>query len=161
MFVAQNAAIDGRARCVLPLVNRFHLLRGVCQSLVAILALITGVAHSSSYNTKMRSRALAGASGANSLARDAGGTGRWACVHNRIVAVRAAAGGEAIQGVGGRTCAGRAKRTAVGWRIPIGNRYSSRRRMDASIRMQVMRCREIGRRNLLLHTGIFDHRAVW
>ena len=160
MFVAQNAAIDGRARCVLPLVSSFHLLRGVSQSLMAILALITGVAHSSSYNTKMRSRALAGAAGANSLARDAGVTGRWACVHNRIVAVRAAAGGEAIQGGGGRTCAGRAKRT-VGWRIPIGNRYSSRRRMDASIRIQVMRCREIGRRNLLLHTGIFDHRAVW
>ena len=129
------------------------------QSLEAILALITAFAHSSNSNRKMRSSALAGATGASN--RDARVTGRWVRAHNRTVAVRAAAGGKAIQGGGGRTCAGRANRTAVEWRIPIGIRHSSRRHMNASIRIQVMRCREIGRRNLLLHTGIFDHRAVW
>ena len=130
------------------------------QSLEAILALITAFAHSSNSNRKMRSSALAGAAGASSLARDAGVTGRWVRAHNRTVAVRAAAGGKAIQGGGGRTCAGRANRTAVEWRIPIGIRHSSRRHMNASIRIQVMRSRAIGRRNLLLHTGTFNHGAA-
>ena len=130
------------------------------QSLEAIIiALITAFAHSSSSNRKMRSSALAGATGASN--RDARVTGRWVRAHNRTVAVRAAAGGKAIQGGGGRTCAGRANRTAVEWRIPIGIRHSSRRHMNASIRIQVMRSREIGRRNLLLHTGTFNHGAAW